>query len=824
MNFQLTQLSEQALANALMLAGEYGSSQIQPEHVLTALIEQEIVKDLLDQEYSALHAKLQIQLGSKRSTPATAHGLSQQSMQFMQQAYQKSKELGDTHIAVDILFWAFYDNQISLTKHQILTRIQTARDNKKIEGAGSDSVLNALKKYTINLTEMADKLDPVIGREAEISRTMTILCRRTKNNPILVGPPGVGKTAIVEGIAQRIKSEQVPKHLLGTQLLLLDMSGLIAGAKYRGEFEERLKAVINEVQAKKNLILFVDEVHTMVGAGKTEGAMDAANILKPALARGELRMIGATTPAEYHQYIEKDAALERRFQEVKVQPTTVEETCAILYGLKHRYEHHHSVKLSIKVLDYAVSLAQRYITMRYFPDKAIDLVDEACSRAQMRASSEPLDLASKKRELVLLKMKQQALEKDNDNSDEHELAVHITHLSEEVRDLEAKWQSNQSKTLELQMLYKQIDALQIEHEQSLIRGDATRAAEILYKLIPDLRQQVHNLGDIPSEQVTLNDIATVVSQATGIPVDKMTDDQLHELAHMEQRLSRSIIGQENAVRSVSEAVRRWRTGIADPNRPIGVFLMLGPTGVGKTQLAKALSDFLFHDPKAILRLDMSEYMEKHNVSRLIGAPAGYVGYEQGGVLTEGIKRRPYQIVLCDEIEKAHPDVFDIFLQIFDDGRLTDGKGTTVDFTNTIFIMTSNIGSELIMRDKGKQLNEKTKQEVMEELGKMFRPEFLNRVDEVILFNKLTSEQIHQIAELEINKVATRLYNAHKIKLSVTPEAVDHLVGLGYNLDYGARPIKRTIQKYIENKLADCLLEHDNVKTLTVDGNLELIVE
>lgn len=829
MNFQFTQLAEEVLAKSMSIATDYSSNQVKPVHVWAALLEQPTTQEIFDQHFNQLALYIKNELGTKPSSNnASTMGLSFESNQAITQAYQKGKELNDTHIAIDTLLYAFYKNMPELEKalnlkpEQLWNLITQRRNNKNVQSASEDNNFNALHKYTKNLTLQANKLDPVIGRNEEIDRTIRILCRRTKNNPILTGLPGVGKTAIVEGLAQRIASGDVPEHLLGVNILLLDMAALIAGAKYRGEFEERLKIVINEVIEKAHsIILFIDEVHMIVGAGKTEGAMDAANILKPSLARGELRVIGATTPDEYQQYIEKDAALERRFQEVRINETTEEETLAILCGLQEKYEHHHGVTISIKALQEAVKLASRYIKNRFFPDKAIDLIDEACSRAQIRASSQPEELSTKKRQLLQLQIEYQAIsrEKDEDMKEEAEkLKEKVTLLGEEVRNLDTQWQQTQSAKFNLKNLQSKLDNFKIEQEEAMRKGKLDRAAEISYQLIPDLQKQIAQIENVAHEEVNASDIAAIVSQSTGIPVSKMLQTQADQLLHMENLLQMQVVGQDQALKSVSDAIRISRTGLNAGNKPIGVFLMLGPTGVGKTKLAKALADFLFHDEKAILRLDMSEYMEKHNVSRLIGSPPGYIGHEQGGYLTESVKRQPYQIILCDEIEKAHPDVFDIFLQVFDEGRLTDGKGKTVDFTNTLILLTSNIGSEHIIQEKNPQITDKTKMLVMEEVQKAFRPEFINRLDDIIFFQRLGQDQISKIIDIELKQLQNTLQKEYKANLELTQAAKNALIQQGYDPLYGARPLKRLIQKNVENKIANAILEGalDDGKQVKID--------
>lgn len=830
MDFQFTQLTEQALSKAMNIATKYGSSQINLNHIWKAILDEHTTKDLFDTNILIVDQIISNELGQPMNLGNTIpKGMSYEAMQVMQDAYGKSKEIGDTHIALDTLIGSLFasntklQNAIKITSEQFWNIIKARRQNKQVQNEHDDANFNSLKKYTKNLTELAkqNKLDPVIGREQEIGRTMRILCRRTKNNPILIGLPGVGKTAIVEGLAQRIISGDVPDNLKGLSVLLLDMAALIAGAKYRGEFEERLKTVVEEIEKQSGkIILFIDEVHMLVGAGRTDGAMDAANILKPALARGELRCIGATTPEEYHQYIEKDAALERRFQAVEVNETTEAETLAILCGLQKKYEMHHGVLISMKAMREAVKLANRYIKNRFFPDKAIDLIDEACSRVQIKASSEPEILSQQKKQLIHSQMELQAISREEDTDSiarKLVLQTAITNLSEQVRNLTAQWEQEKNAKTALSALKKELEAKQLEQSIAIRTGQLERAAELNYQVIPGLEAKIEALSQkaleekhLTKEEVTAADIAKVVSQATGIPVSKMLETQALQLTNMEQILQEKVVGQNNALHIISSAIRRARTGLTSHNRPLGVFLCLGPTGVGKTQMAKALADFLFHDQKAILRLDMSEYMEKHNVSRLIGSPPGYIGHEQGGYLTEAIKRKPYQIILCDEIEKAHPDVFDIFLQVFDEGRLTDGKGTTVDFSNTIILMTSNIGSsEIIQIDPDKtELSKKVISSVMEEVQKAFRPEFLNRLDDIIFFHRLGKEQIIKIVDIELEELANTLEHEHKAILNITSKAKQALANQGYDPIYGARPLKRVIQREIQDLLANAIIKNE----------------
>ena len=852
MNFNnFTIKSQEAVQQAIQLVQSRSQQVIEPEHLLAGVLKVgENVTNFIFQKLGMNSQQVAMVLDRQIASLAKVTGgepyLSRSANEVLQKAVEYSKALGDEYVSLEAMLLAILNvkgnastilKDAGMNEKELRAAISELRQGQNVTSQSSEDTYQSLSKYAINLIEAArtGKLDPVIGRDEEIRRVLQILSRRTKNNPILIGEPGTGKTAIVEGLAQRILRGDVPENLKNKQLFSLDMGALVAGAKYKGEFEERLKSVINEVtKSDGNIILFIDEIHTLVGAGKGEGAMDAANILKPALARGELRSIGATTLDEYQKYFEKDKALERRFQTVMVDEPDTASSISILRGLKERYENHHQVRIKDEAIIAAVELSNRYITERFLPDKAIDLMDEAAAKLRMERDSLPEELDEIERRLKQLEIEREAIKREKDEAKLAHLNKEIEELREQEKSYKAKWQSEKELVNKIQQNKQEIENLKFEADKAEREGDYGKVAEIRYGKLKALEDEInhiqenlkHQQGDsaMIKEEVTAEDIADVVSRWTGIPVSKMMQSEREKLLFLEDELHKRVVGQDEAIQAVADAVRRSRAGLQDPKRPIGSFIFLGTTGVGKTELAKALAEYLFDDESLMTRIDMSEYQEKHTVSRLIGAPPGYVGYDEGGQLTEAVRRKPYSVVLFDEIEKAHPDVFNVLLQVLDDGRLTDNKGRTVNFKNTIIIMTSNLGSAYIQsqfekmnEDNHELLVEETKNEVMNMLKKTIRPEFLNRIDETIMFLPLNKPQIEQIVRLQIKGIQ-RMLKDNGVNLHLSDMAIDFLATAGYDPEFGARPVKRAIQRYLLNDLSKKLL------SMAVDRSKPILVE
>ena len=831
---KFTENSSNMVLNACSIASANNHQLVEPLHIFRSSLEDELVKEIFISQGAQLEKLIELtdkkieELPTVKNLDPNQQSFSNSSLSVLQNAEKSLQNSEDSFVATDKLFVALVASndpkikevlgEIGLNLSTIQDQAETVRKGKAINTQDGENTLDSLRKFTIDITDLAlnGKLDPVIGREEEIRRILQILSRRTKNNPVLIGDPGVGKTAIVEGIAQRVIKGDVPESLKHKKLLALDLAALLAGSKYRGEFEERLKSVLDEIKANEgDIILFLDELHTLVGAGKVDGAMDASNMLKPALARGELHMIGATTLDEYRMHIEKDAALARRYQSVLINEPSTEDAVSILRGLKEKYELHHGIRISDKAVIAAVRLSSRYIGERFLPDKAIDLMDEACSSIRMQADSKPESLDLVDRKIIQLKIEKEALMKESDKDSKErikEIVENLNKLEAESLDLSTKWQAQKERISSLQRLKENLDQARLELESAERNSEWEKASEIKYGTIPEIEQGLENANWASSdlqieEEVDEKDIAKVVQRWTGIPVTDLLKEEKDKLLSMEQCLSKRVIGQYNPIKAVSNAVRRARAGLQDKRRPIGSFLFLGPTGVGKTELTKALAEYLFNDASAMTRLDMSEYMEKHSVSRMLGAPPGYIGYEQGGSLTESVRRKPFQIILLDEIEKAHPDVFNVLLQILDDGRLTDGQGKTIDFTNVVFIMTSNLGSQYLIDSKTPVLTKEQKLLVNEEINRTFRPEFINRIDEILIFEKLSKKDLEGILDIQISSL-NNLMNEKHISLELDSKAKSWLVEKGFDPVYGARPLRRVLQNHLQNPLAEKIINEE----------------
>ncbi len=831
---KFTENSSKMVLNACSIASANNHQLVEPLHIFRSSLEDELVKEIFISQGTQPEKLIELtdkkieELPTVKNLDPNQQSFSNSSLSVLQNAEKSLQNSEDSFVATDKLFVALVASndpkikevlgEIGLNLSTIQDQAETVRKGKAINTQDGENTLDSLRKFTIDITDLAlnGKLDPVIGREEEIRRILQILSRRTKNNPVLIGDPGVGKTAIVEGIAQRVIKGDVPESLKHKKLLALDLAALLAGSKYRGEFEERLKSVLDEIKANEgDIILFLDELHTLVGAGKVDGAMDASNMLKPALARGELHMIGATTLDEYRMHIEKDAALARRYQSVLINEPSTEDAVSILRGLKEKYELHHGIRISDKAVIAAVRLSSRYIGERFLPDKAIDLMDEACSSIRMQADSKPESLDLVDRKIIQLKIEKEALMKESDKDSKErikEIVENLNKLEAESLDLSTKWQAQKERISSLQRLKENLDQARLELESAERNSEWEKASEIKYGTIPEIEQGLENANWASSdlqieEEVDEKDIAKVVQRWTGIPVTDLLKEEKDKLLSMEQCLSKRVIGQYNPIKAVSNAVRRARAGLQDKRRPIGSFLFLGPTGVGKTELTKALAEYLFNDASAMTRLDMSEYMEKHSVSRMLGAPPGYIGYEQGGSLTESVRRKPFQIILLDEIEKAHPDVFNVLLQILDDGRLTDGQGKTIDFTNVVFIMTSNLGSQYLIDSKTPVLTKEQKLLVNEEINRTFRPEFINRIDEILIFEKLSKKDLEGILDIQISSL-NNLMNEKHISLELDSKAKSWLVEKGFDPVYGARPLRRVLQNHLQNPLAEKIITEE----------------